>query len=123
MCTIIYVYLAEYVRIGVILQKHCGCACIIVTRSNVQRRKADFPFGAIVDEQGYDILMSLLKSHGERSKSILQAHRRALEDRLTHAEKIKRDVRREAHENKTEWKHSEVWISKGWDSGIWEIRL
>lgn len=67
-----HAYLAEYIRIGVILQKHCGCACVVVACCNVQRRKADLSLGAVVDEQGYDILMSLLKSHGERSESILQ---------------------------------------------------
>jgi len=41
----------------------------------VQRGEADLSFSAIVDEQGYDILMSLLKSHGERSESILQQTR------------------------------------------------
>lgn len=69
-----HVYLAEHIRIGVILQKHCGCACIVVACCNVQRREADLSLGAVVDEQGYDILMSLLKSHGERSESILQRH-------------------------------------------------
>ena len=65
-------YLAEYIRIGVILQEHCGCACIIVACCNVQRREADLSLGAIVDEQGYNIFMSLLKSHSQRSKSVLQ---------------------------------------------------
>lgn len=67
-----HIYLAEYIRIGVILQKHCGCARIVVACCNVQRREADFSLGAVVDEQSYDILMSLLKSHGERSESILR---------------------------------------------------
>lgn len=38
----------------------------------MQRGEAHLSLGAVVDEQGYDILVSLLKRHGERSESILQ---------------------------------------------------
>lgn len=37
----------------------------------MQRGEADFSFCAIINEQSYDILMSLLKGHGQRSESIL----------------------------------------------------
>lgn len=84
-----HIYLAEYIRIGVILQKHCSCACVVVSCCNVQRREADLSLGAVVDEQGYDILMSLLEGHGERSESILQHTGRELEVRLTHGEKMR----------------------------------
>lgn len=103
-----HTHLAEYVWIRVILQKHCGCACIVVACCNVQCREADLSLGAVVDEEGYNIFMALLKSHGKRRKSILQHTReRELQDELTHREKNDRDARREAHDNKTEWKHSE----------------
>lgn len=65
-------YLAEYIRIRVILQEHGGCARIVVACCNVQRGEAHLSLGAVVDEQGYDILVSLLERHGERSESILQ---------------------------------------------------
>ena len=85
-----HVYLAEHIRIGVILQKHCGCACIVVACCNVQRREADLSLCAVVDEQGYDILMSLLKGHGERSESILQRHTdRELGDWWSHREEMR----------------------------------
>lgn len=57
-------HLAEYIGIRVILQKHRGCACVVVARCNVQRREADFSFCAVINEQSYDVLVSLLKSHG-----------------------------------------------------------
>lgn len=41
----------------------------------MQRGETDFSLGAIVDEQGHDILMSLLKSHGERGEAILTEER------------------------------------------------
>lgn len=44
----------------------------------MESREADFPFSAIADEQSYDILMSLLKCHCERSEAILQ-HTRELD--------------------------------------------
>lgn len=43
-------HLAEYIRIGVILQKHSGCAGVVVACCNVQRREADFSFCAIINE-------------------------------------------------------------------------
>lgn len=70
-----HAHLAEYIRIRIILQKYGGCAGIVVACCNVQRREADLSLGAIVDKQSYDILMSLLKSHSKRSKSILQRER------------------------------------------------
>lgn len=79
-------YLAEYIRIGVVLQEHCGCACVVVARRNVQRREADLSLGAVVDEQGDDILVSLLKSDGEGSESVLQRTGRESGDRFRLAE-------------------------------------
>ena len=37
----------------------------------MQRGEADFALGAVVDEQGDNVLVSLLKSHGQRGKAIL----------------------------------------------------
>lgn len=71
-------HLAEYIRIRVILQKHCGCTCVVVACCNVQRGESDFSFCAIINEQSYDILMSLLKGHGQRSESILRHTRQSV---------------------------------------------
>lgn len=38
----------------------------------MKRRKSNFSLGAIVDEQGHNILVSLLKSHSQRGESILR---------------------------------------------------
>lgn len=72
-------HLAEDIRIRVILQKHRRRARVVVSGCNVQSREADLSFGAVVDEQGYDVLMALLKSYSERSKPILQQTRREAE--------------------------------------------
>ena len=64
-------YLAEHVRVGVVLQQHGGGARVVVAGGDVQRGEADFALGAVVDEQGDNVLVSLLKSHGQRGKAIL----------------------------------------------------
>lgn len=51
----------------------------------MQRREADLSLGAVVDEQGDDILVSLLKSDGERSESVLQRTGRESDDRFDSA--------------------------------------
>lgn len=43
----------------------------------MQRGEANFALGAVIDEQGHNVLMSLLKSHGERGKAILTEERGA----------------------------------------------
>lgn len=78
--TVLATDLAEDIRIRVILQKHCSCARVIIPCCNVQSRQPHLPLGTIVDEQSYDILMPLLKSHGERRESILQ-HKRECQTR------------------------------------------
>lgn len=49
----------------------------------MQRGEADLSLGAVVDEQGDDILVSLLKSDGERSESVLQRTGRESGDRVS----------------------------------------
>lgn len=66
------VYLAENIGVGVILQKHCSSARVIVSCGNVQRRKADLALGAIVDEQCHNDFVALLEGHCQRSEAILR---------------------------------------------------
>lgn len=66
------VYLAENISIGVVLQEHCGGACVVVSRSDVQRREADLALGAIVDEECHNIFMALLEGYCQGGEAILR---------------------------------------------------
>ena len=66
------IYLAENIRVRVVLQKHCGGARVIVSCSDVQRRKADLSLSAIVDEQRHNVFMALLEGHCQGSEAILR---------------------------------------------------
>lgn len=64
-------HLGKHVWVGVILQKDCGCSCVIIAGRDVQGRETHFPFRPIVDEVGHHILMTLLQSHGQWGEAIL----------------------------------------------------
>lgn len=110
-------HLAEYIRIRVILQKHRSCACVVVACCNVQRREADFSFCAIVDEQSYDILMSLLKGHGQRSESILRHTRQSVRSLVVSWRKNMGEGKL-WQRNRMETKR--VWFSRGGIQEFWQ---
>lgn len=66
------VYLAENISVGVILQKHCGCACVVISCSDVQCRESNLALGAIVDEQCHNVFVPLLEGYCQRSEAILR---------------------------------------------------
>lgn len=66
------VYLAEHVRVGVVLQEHSGGARVVVTSGDVEGGEPDLALGAIVDEQCNDIFMALLQSYCEGSEAVLR---------------------------------------------------
>lgn len=68
-------YLAEHVRVGVVLQQYRGGACVVVSCSNVQRRESDLALGAVVDEQRHNVFMTLLEGYCQGSEAILRTER------------------------------------------------
>lgn len=71
-------YLAEDVRVGVVLQEDCSGARVVISGSDVQSGEADLAFGAVVNEQGYNVLMALLKGHGEGREAILRDEKKGV---------------------------------------------
>lgn len=64
--------LAEDVCVGVVLQQHSSSPSVVVACGYVQRRKADLPLGAVIDEQRHHVFMALLQRHCQGSEPILE---------------------------------------------------
>lgn len=64
-------HLGKHIRVGVVLQKDCGCSCVVVASRDVQGGQAHFPFRPIVDEVSHHVLMTLLQSHSQWGEAIL----------------------------------------------------
>ncbi len=69
------VYLAENIRVGVVLQEHSGRARVVVTRGDVQCGEADLAFGTIVDEEGHNVFVALLEGDCQGSEAVLRDQR------------------------------------------------
>lgn len=73
-------YLAENIRVGVVLQEDCGGARVVISGGDVQSGEADLALGAVVNEQGYDVLVALLEGHCEGREAILRDEAKSREE-------------------------------------------
>lgn len=64
-------HLGKHIRVGVILQQHRRCACVVVAGCDVQGREAHLPLGAVVDEVRDDVFVALLQGHRQRREPVL----------------------------------------------------
>lgn len=64
-------YLGLHISIVVTLEEEGGSLGVIFPCGNVQRWKADLPFGVIFQKEGNDLVMALLQRHRQRSETIL----------------------------------------------------
>lgn len=53
------------------LEKKSGGFAIVFLSGNVQGRQSNFASRVVFQEDGHDLVVSLLQSHGERSESVL----------------------------------------------------
>lgn len=65
-------YLGLDVSVVVILEEQGGRLGVVFSGSNVQGRQADLAFGIILQEDGDNLVMTLLKGNGQRSEAILE---------------------------------------------------
>lgn len=65
-------YLGLDISVVVILEEQGSRLGVVLSGSNVQGRQADLAFGIILQEDGDNLVMTLLKGNGQRSEAILE---------------------------------------------------
>lgn len=65
-------YLGLDVCVVVVLEEQGGRLGVVLSGSNVQGRQADLAFGIVLQEDGDNLVMTLLKGNGQRSEAILE---------------------------------------------------
>lgn len=68
-------YLGLDVGIVVVLEKQRRWLCVVLAGGDVQGGQADLAFGVILQEDGDDLVVALLKGNGQRSEAILKEDR------------------------------------------------
>lgn len=65
-------YLGLDVSVVVVLEEQGGRFGVVFSGSNVQGRQADLAFGIVLQEDGDNLVVTLLKGNGQRSEAILE---------------------------------------------------
>lgn len=65
-------YLGLDISVVVVLEEQGGRLGVVLSGSNVQGRQADLAFGIVLQEDGDNLVMTLLKGNGQRSEAILE---------------------------------------------------
>lgn len=70
--SVLRAYLGLDVSVVVVLEEQGGRLGVVLSGSNVQGRQADLAFGIVLQENGDNLVVTLLKGNGQRSEAILE---------------------------------------------------
>lgn len=64
-------YLRLHVRVVVVLQEQSGCLCVVFAGRNVEGRETHLPLRVVLEQEGHNLVMTLLQSHSQWREAVL----------------------------------------------------